>query len=67
VAGYYFLWMRPILFQCPVTGFRVQALIPESEINPDTVCVPLDCPICNRPHLIDPATGRTPGRGEAED
>jgi hypothetical protein len=33
----------------------VQSAIDEDLIGPDTVIVPVDCPICNRPHLIDPS------------
>jgi len=52
--------MRPLIFKCPVTGKSIQGLIPDAAIGPDTVWVPVDCPICQRPHLINPATGKSP-------
>jgi hypothetical protein len=45
--------MRPLVYRCPSTGRKVQALVADGVIGPDTVLVPLDCPMCNRPHLVD--------------
>jgi hypothetical protein len=46
---------RPIVFWCPITHKQVQSAIDDDLIGPDTVIVPVDCPTCNRPHLIDPS------------
>lgn len=56
--------MRPLVFQCPVTGLKVQGMIAEDLEGPNTIFVPVDCTICNRPHLINATTGRTAGNGE---
>lgn len=45
---------RRIVFWCPISDKQVQSAIDDDLIGPDTVIVPVDCPICNRPHLIDP-------------
>jgi hypothetical protein len=50
--------MDALVFQCPVTGLSVQGVVAEGMIGPNTICIPLDCPMCNRPHLIDPKTGK---------
>jgi len=52
--------MVAMIFQCPKTGLSIQGFIAEGEIGPDTISVPLDCPICLRPHFIDPKTGKAP-------
>jgi len=52
--------MRALIFRCPVTGLNIQALVAEDLLGPDTICIPVDCPICGRPHLIDPKTGMSP-------
>jgi hypothetical protein len=49
--------MGAMIFKCPTSGYLVQAFVAEGLIGPDTICIPLDCPICSRPHLIDPKTG----------
>jgi hypothetical protein len=43
-----------------MTGQKVQGLIEDDLIGPKTICVPVDCPLCGRPHLIDPKTGKSP-------
>jgi hypothetical protein len=52
--------MRALIFRCPATGLNIQGLAAESMIGPNTICIPMDCPICGRPHLIDPKTGKSP-------
>jgi hypothetical protein len=39
-------------FTCPMTGRTVRAAAPDELIGPDTVIVPLECPLCHRPHLV---------------
>lgn len=53
--------MRALIYKCPVSGLDIQGVVPEDMIGPNTAHVPVYCPICKRPHLIDPATGRVPG------
>jgi hypothetical protein len=45
---------RPIVFWCPMTDQQVQSAIDDDLVGPDTIIAPVDCPICYRPHLIDP-------------
>jgi len=58
--------MRPLIFKCLATGLKVQGLIDEELISPNTISVSVDCPICKRPHLINLATGKAPSN-EAKD
>ncbi len=44
--------MTTYLFNCPMTGLKVQAALPDDFIGPDTRVVSLDCPICRRQHLV---------------
>ena len=39
---------RAITFCCPITDKQVQSVIDDDLIGPDTIIVPVDCPICNR-------------------
>jgi hypothetical protein len=59
--------MRSIIYKCPVTGTAVHARVPKDLIGPHTVSVPMDCPICNRPHLINPADCEKPGDDDGLD
>jgi hypothetical protein len=52
--------MHPFIFHCPVTGRQVQGTIEDGLIGPNTILIPVDCPLCNRPHLIDPSAGKVP-------
>jgi hypothetical protein len=52
--------MPPLIFECPISGQKVQAFVAEDMIGTDTTRVPIDCPLCRRPHLIDPRTGAAP-------
>jgi predicted RNA-binding Zn-ribbon protein involved in translation (DUF1610 family) len=47
--------MRPIVYKCPRTGFNVQALVAEDLIESNMAHILVDCPMCNRQHLINPA------------
>lgn len=53
--------MRSFVYKCPMTGTAVHMRVAKNLIGPDTVSVPMDCPICNRPHLINPAECEEPG------
>ena len=39
-------------FACPMTGIKVQAKLPDDFMRPETRVVSLDCPICQRQHLV---------------
>ena len=47
--------MRSFVYKCPTTGTAVHTRVPKELIGPATVSVPMDCPLCKRPHLINPA------------
>jgi len=55
--------MKPIIYTCPMTGHKVEALVDETMIDPKVSGVAVDCPICQRPHLVDPATFEKPDDG----
>jgi hypothetical protein len=59
----YQLPMRPLVFQCPVTGTKVQGMIAEAFDRPNVLVVPIDCSICKHPHMINPTIGKTPNSG----
>jgi hypothetical protein len=59
--------MENLLFTCPVTGAKAQGTVAKAAIGPKTTIVPVDCPICHRPHLIDPRTGKVPQGDNAPD
>ena len=44
--------MRPVIYSCPITGRRVPALVDESDIIKWERTLLVDCPICNRPHIV---------------
>jgi hypothetical protein len=56
--------MGIVIFHCPATNQSVQGFVAEGLIGPNTIWVPIDCPICNRWHLIHPATIKIPKTDE---
>ena len=48
-----------------MTGLNMQGLVAEDTTGAYTICIPVDCPICGRPHLIDPKTAQSPRDEEA--
>jgi hypothetical protein len=52
--------MRPLVYICPATGLNVQAMLDQDLIGPDTMHVPLDCPVCNGTHMINLAECKNP-------
>ena len=44
--------VKPLIYICPMTGRRVQAMAPKDLIGPNTTHIPLFCPLCNRMHLV---------------
>ena len=51
---------KPALFRCLQTGELVQHLLSEANAGAN-VFEPVTCPICNRIHLINQATGQALG------
>ena len=43
----------PFVYKCPRTGHAVEAMVDQIMIGPDTICVPMDCPICNTSHIVN--------------
>ena len=59
--------MRSFIYKCPMTGTTVHTKVPKNLIGPDTVSVPMGCPICKRLHLINPADCEEPGDNDGFD
>jgi hypothetical protein len=59
--------MPTLIFLCPATGLKVQGFVAEGLIGPDTICVPVDCVLCSRSHLIDPRISELPDSDESTD
>ncbi|WP_298252895.1 hypothetical protein [Bradyrhizobium sp.] len=51
---------RPVLFSCPRTGSKVQALLAEEAIGLGTYET-VSCLACSGVHLVDPTDGRVLG------
>jgi len=57
--------MPPFMYVCPNTGFRVQGYSPEQTSDDDADRYEaITCIICNRVHLVNPATGKVAGENE---
>lgn len=55
---------RPVLFDCPRTGHKVQALLAEETSGvDDTRYESVSCLACSGIHLIDRASGNVLGAG----
>ena len=54
--------MTPFMYRCPITGLRVQTLVPDdpSETAGESF-VTIVCSACRQTHLINPKTGKTLG------
>ncbi len=51
--------MRSFIYRCPTTGMNVQGWVAEDGTEDDeSIYRTLDCPVCRRAHLVNPATGR---------
>jgi hypothetical protein len=51
--------MRPFLYRCPNTGFRVQGLDPEDKSEAGDAVIIVTCTACGRMHLVNPKSGET--------
>lgn len=52
--------MVAFLFQCPMTGYSVQGLVPDPVADAETY-VSITCTACSRTHLVNPKTGKVVG------
>ncbi len=59
---------RPILFDCPQTGQKVQALVAEEAFNTvDRRYETVSCLACSGMHFVDPVRGKVLGSTRSED
>lgn len=58
--------MKPVLFRCQTTGQLVQHPIDDAPSGPNVYEAVL-CPLCDRVHLINQATGKALGEREELD
>jgi hypothetical protein len=49
------------LYRCPITGHRVQGLVPGNATDETTAYEPVTCLACNGVHLVNPRSGRVLG------
>jgi hypothetical protein len=52
--------MATVIYQCPVTGFKVQGWVPEDvpETELEHTFIPMTCTVCTHTHLVHPLTGK---------
>ena len=56
--------MPPILFRCPNTGYRIQGFVAD-DASDDADTYEADvCTLCQRVHMVNPATGDVLGAEE---
>jgi hypothetical protein len=56
--------MAALLYRCPNTGFQVQGYSPEQTSDDDSAYEAVTCLVCQRIHLVNPATGKVLGEDE---
>lgn len=54
--------MTAFIFRCPATGYSVQGMAAEPDVDVDTY-QSIKCPACARTHLVNPKTGKVAGSG----
>jgi len=52
--------MPPFMYRCPNTGHRVQGFTAEA-VSDDNIYQSMTCIMCDRVHLVNPATGKVLG------
>ena len=57
--------MPLFLYRCPQTGYRVQGFSAEDASEDRHVFEPVTCPVCDRMHYVNPATGAVLGADAA--
>ena len=52
--------MGSLIYQCPVTGFKVQGWVADdlSDADLEHTYIPMTCAACTRTHLVHPVTGK---------
>jgi hypothetical protein len=52
--------MATVIYQCPLTGFKVQGWVPEDvpEAEFEHTFIPMTCTVCTRTHLVHAVTGK---------
>jgi hypothetical protein len=58
--------MLTFIYRCPKTGFKVQGWIADEPADSSAI-VPVTCLACSSTHLVNPATGRSPGDEKSSD
>ena len=56
--------MPPVLFRCPITGYRVQGFVAEEVSDEDYQQV--SCHACRHVHYVNPKTGKVLGDDDQE-
>jgi hypothetical protein len=51
----------PFLYRCPTTGYRVQGFVVPADSD---AYEPVTCILCQRVHLVNPATGKVLGEND---
>jgi hypothetical protein len=56
--------MQEFLFQCPITGDKVQGSVDENSAVAFPFYAAVECSACQRVHLVDPRTSKVVGEDE---
>jgi hypothetical protein len=56
--------MLPFTYSCPNTGYRVQGFTAEEVSDKKDTYESVLCVMCQRTHLVNPATGKVLGADE---
>jgi hypothetical protein len=56
--------MTTFLYRCPNTGFQIQSYSPEQTLDDDSAYETVTCLVCQRVHLVNPATGKVLGEDD---
>jgi hypothetical protein len=55
--------MPPFIYRCPNMGYRVQGYTPNEVAEDNKTFEGILCAMCQRIHLVNPATGEVAGDG----
>ena len=56
--------MPTFLYRCPNTGYRVQGFVAQDVSDNSQSYEAITCIVCQRVHLVNPATGKVVGEGK---
>ena len=59
--------MADFVFRCPATGFNVQGYVPGETSDDENAYEAVECLMCKRVHLVNPATGKVVGGNDKRD